>query len=240
MPPTPTGPDARPVGRVPYAEPGTAFCGRYRYPAWQPGAPEHVFPMRIVRDNADGVVGWLAPATPRLELRDPDGAGPRDVPLDRRFRPERHARAVSARVSWRGPGVLRLMPAGRAWSVLFFWAESAAGDLDFAGWYVNLESPGHREGHDVVSIDHVLDVWIEPDGAVSWKDEDELAAAVDQGRYTAEQADVIRRSGDDAIDEFRSGSWVFDELWTRWRAPSDWTIPDIPDGLTWTLDLLDA
>lgn len=212
--------------------------GRYRHDTWRPGRPEHVFPMRIVRDDVRGVVGWLAPGTPRLELRDPSGAGPRDVSLEDRFRPARAAAAVSARVPWRGPGILRLAPTAKPWSVMVFWTAGSDGALGFAGWYLNLENPGHREGSDLITSDHVLDVWIEPDGTVTWKDEDELAAAVEQGRYTQAQAAAIRQHGEQAVEEFRSGAWPFGEEWTRWQPPPDWSVPSLPDDATWALDLL--
>lgn len=212
--------------------------GRYRHARWRPGRPEHVFPMRIVRDDVRGVVGWLAPGTLRLVLRDPGGTGPRDVPLEDRFRPGRVAAAVSARVPWRGPGILRLAPTAKPWSVMVFWKARPDGTLAFAGWYINLENPCHREGADLITSDHVLDLWIEPEGAVTWKDEDELAAAVEQGRYTQPQATAIRQHGEHAIEEFRSGAWPFGEEWTRWQPSPDWTVPALPDNATWALDLL--
>ena len=49
------------------------------------------------------------------------------------------------------------MPRGEPFQVLHFWDESGG----FAGWY--------------------LDLWLDPDGSATWKDEDEAEAAVDAG-----------------------------------------------------------
>lgn len=237
-PSTPVTARAHPLGTGPYQSVGAPFMGRYRPCGWTLGEPEHVFPMRVVRDDVRGVVGWLAPGTARVEPRCPDGTSMRDLPLAERFRPEHATDRVSARVPWRGPGILRLAPMGKPWSVLVFWEESAQNGPEFAGWYVNLENPGQREGADLISSDHVLDLWIDPDGAATWKDEDELGAAVEQGRLTTDQAACIRCNGEQALAEFRSGAWPFGRDWTRWQPPSDWTVPALPDDATWDLDLL--
>lgn len=67
------------------------------------------------------------------------------------------------------------------WSVWLFWDD----EWTFDGWYVNLEALHRREGRDLFSSDHVLDVWIDADGGIQIKDEDELEAAVEQGLLSA-------------------------------------------------------
>ena len=57
---------------------------------------------------------------------------------------------------WRGEGILRIAPIGAPWSVWLFWERG----WQFAGWYINLETPIRREGRHVYAVDHVLDIWV--------------------------------------------------------------------------------
>lgn len=236
LPGTPTPTDVRPVGAPPFAAPGSVVHWTYRGAGWVHGAPQHVNPMRVVRDDERGLVAWLAEGTVLLQPRYPDGGTFRERPLSERFFPSTQRDRISARARWRGPGILRIAPTDRPFSVWLFWSTQG----QFAGWYANLENPLLRAGDRCFTSDHVLDVWITADGQVRWKDEDELAEAVAQGRYTEAQAQALRTHGEQAIDEFRSGAWMFDARWTSWRAPADWTVPHLPDDAHWQLDLLDC
>lgn len=62
-----------------------------------------------------------------------DGCDPREIPLNRRFEQP----LSTAPRTWRGNGVLRVMPAGLPYQVIHFWDHADS----FAGWYVNFEAP---------------------------------------------------------------------------------------------------
>ncbi|MBW3612720.1 MAG: DUF402 domain-containing protein [Chloroflexi bacterium] len=185
--------------------------------------------MRVVRDDADGLVGWLAPDTPVLRPVLADGRELRAVPAHDMFR---SGRAVG-RGRWRGSGVLKIAPTGAPWSVWLFWGEG----WSFRGWYVNLEDTHLRDATSVVTQDHVLDLWVTPDRSVTWKDEDELEAAVDTGRWSAEDADRFRADarGVEAIVA-RWGS-PFADGWEQWRPDPSWIVPALPPDLAWDFDV---
>ncbi|WP_323097272.1 DUF402 domain-containing protein [Intrasporangium sp. YIM S08009] len=238
---------AHPLGTPPFLDPGEVVMWRYRDYAWAPGRPETVSPMRVVRDDARGLVAWLAPGTPQLTKRYPDGSDLRDVALAERY--VRAPHRVQARSRWRGAGILRVAQAGTPWSVWLFWdvpdgldpADPAAHDTwEFAGWYVNLETAHHRAGHDTFTGDHVLDLWIEPDGTVHVKDADELEAAEQVGLLSADETAAIRLNAEHGRASFRAGDWPFDDAWTRWRPDAAWTTPDLRADEHWEVDLLDA
>ena len=108
-----------------------------------------------------------------------------------------------------------------------FWSDVSGAEWQFAGWYVNLENAHLRTDRDTYSSDHILDVEIEPDGRVHLKDEDELIAAVEQGRLTSEQAAQIERHADAAIASYRDGDWPFAAEWRDWRPDPSWTVPEL-------------
>ena len=77
-------------------------------------------------------------------------------------------------------------------------------------WYVNLQDPltvPDRVRH----VDHALDVVIELDrSSWRWKDEEELAEAVSDGLFTAQEAAHFRAWGLRAVDRVLSESAPFD------------------------------
>ena len=137
--------------------------------------------------------------------------------------------------SWRGDGILRIAPAGKPWSLWYFWNDEGG----FEGHYVNIELVHERpvSGEPRVHTrDLTLDLWIEA-GADGWdvwlKDEDELDAAVQGGRSTPEQGAAIRAIGEQARYELgHLRSWPLDEDWESYRPRPEWdvplTLPDLP------------
>ncbi len=214
----------RPLGEGPFLAPGDVVNWHYRKPGWQPGDPSTITPMRVIRDDERGLVAWLAPGTRQEGQGSVDGRGVRTVPLERRWL-EPRTRIVE---EWWGNGILRIAPAGMPWSVWLFWSEADGPEWVFAGWYVNLENAHLRADRDTYSSDHILDVEIEPDGTVSLKDEDEVVAALSQGRLTAEQASRIERHADAASASFRAGDWPFDPRWQAFRPDPSWPLPELP------------
>jgi hypothetical protein len=211
------------MGAGPFLEVGEQIDWHYRKPGWQPGDPSYIAPMRVVRDDERGLVAWLAPGTLVEGQGAADGRQVRTVPLERRWLEPRMRIAQE----WRGNGNLRIAPAGLPWSIWLFWSDATGADWAFAGWYVNLENAHLRTDHDTYSSDHVLDVEIAADGSISLKDEDELVAAIEQGRLTAEQAAQIERHADAAIASFHAGDWPFDAEWRDWRPDPAWTVPEL-------------
>lgn len=186
--------------------------------------------MRVVRDDERGLITWIPTGSERLESVPVDGRRPREVPLAERF----SSPWMVQDAIWTGPGIVRVAPTGRPWSVWFFRDDAGSP----AGAYVNLELPHRRVGGEapgVFSRDLVLDVWIDaahPGSEDVWlKDEDELAASVEQGRFTAAQAEAIRVLADHATDEFiATGAWPLDEGWDRWQPDAALDLPAVlPD-----------
>lgn len=200
-------------------------------PRFEPGAEilwqysRHVETARVIRDDERGLVVWIPSGSERLESAPADGRRTRDVPLAERFSVPWAMREST----WTGPGVVRVAPTGRPWSVWFF----RQADGSPAGAYVNLELPHRRvagEAPGVFSRDLVLDLMVDaahPGSEDVWlKDADELVAAVEQGRFTAEQAEGVRALADHAtLDFIASGAWPLDEGWESWMPDAAMDVP---------------
>jgi predicted RNA-binding protein associated with RNAse of E/G family len=121
--------------------------------------------------------------------------------------------------------VLRVYQPGRSWSVWHFFHGRTG---DFEGWYVNIEDPHVRTDRTTRSRDHVLDVWVEPDRAFERKVEDELALAVEQGRYSQREADAISATADEVEAVIKSWGRPFRDGWESFRPDPAWPIPSLP------------
>ncbi len=200
----------RPAGAPPYLEPGQVV-------SWHYG--EWVDVVRVVRDDERGLVAWLPSGSERIVARAVDGGGLRDRPVAERPTVER----VLRKAAWRGPGILRVAPTRRPWSIWYF---SDGGR--FEGHYVNLELPHERPAGGAARVhsrDLVLDLWLE-DGECWLKDADELEASAAAGRFTHEQAAVVRDLADLARrDLVEPNAWPLDEGWETWGPPAGWDEP---------------
>ncbi len=181
--------------------------------------------MTVVRDDAAGLVAWLARGTPVLRPVLPDGSELRSVPAVEMFAAGRALR----RDRWQGAGILKVALTGQPWSVWCFWGD----DWSFRGWYVNLEDAHQRDRDSVVTQDHVLDLWVEPDRTVRWKDEDELEAAVIAGRYSAEDADRFRTAARRVEKTATVWGSPFCDGWESWRPDPAWPVPELPAEASW-------
>lgn len=157
--------------------------------------------MIVVQDEPDLLAMWLAPGAEykRPERRD---ELPYEQPLVDR--------------PWRAPGVVQLVRAGEAHSVIVF---------RDGGWYVNLQEPLRRTRIGFDTADQQLDLVRSPTGKWRWKDEHELAAAVERGFHTPEEAAAIHAEGERVIaaDRFPTG-------WEDYEPDPAWQVPRLPPG----------
>jgi hypothetical protein len=175
-------------------------------------------PLRVIEQTSELVVTFMPIGTVVSQPVLADGRGLRDVPLHERWAYPR----VSATRPWHSTEVIQLFPRGRAHSL---WVMRDA-EHSLLGWYVNLEDPRALGAHTISTRDHVLDIWVPADTREpQWKDEDELAAALEAGRFTADEAASIRAEGERVWAE---RPWPTG--WEGWLPPAEWAQPELPDG----------
>lgn len=126
----------------------------------------------------------------------------------------------------RGRSLYLLMP-DVAHAIHLWWLPP---DWRFGGWYINLQEPIRPTRHGFDSMDHILDVVIEPDLSWRWKDEDELDDAVRLGLVSAEDADGFRAEGARAIGRLEARQPPFSDGWEHWQPDPAWPIPELPAG----------
>ncbi|HVX45417.1 MAG TPA: DUF402 domain-containing protein [Mycobacteriales bacterium] len=214
-----------------YWSAGDLINWHYRRPgALLEGGPvlrQNVLPMRVIRDDERGLIAWLAGGTVGIAPVRADGRQlSRGAGIDFGYDWRLAVRP------WVGTGTLRIAPAGMPWSVWLFWRPG----WEFADWYINLEDAHLRDADGVYSCDHVLDLVLKPTGECLRKDEDELAAALEQGRFDAAQVRAIEANAEVAAASIANRDWPFDPSWCEWRPDPAWAVPTLDPALTAGLD----
>jgi hypothetical protein len=211
----------RPAGSGPFFADGTVLTWHYAL---------GVDVLRVVRDDERGLVAWLSAGSERLAAVPRDGKGLRERTLEERAALSASGDYDHLRRTWDGGGILRIAPTAVPWSLWYFWED----DGSFAGHYLNLELVHQRpvSGEPrVFTRDLTLDLWLDADGELWLKDEDELAAFTAAGRFTPEQADAIRALADRVRTELiEPRAWPLSEDWESWRPPPELDRPlTLPD-----------
>lgn len=103
----PPPPGHRPSGTGLFRPFGHHVLWSYRRPHGSGGTR----PVRVVADDPDGLVGWLAPGTPVTVAALSDGRPMRSLPTDQVFREGRSLRTAS----WSGLGLVMIAPTGTPW-----------------------------------------------------------------------------------------------------------------------------
>lgn len=170
------------------------------------------FPSVVVERTAATLVACVTPGTRIVYPKGRDANG-KLIPFEQWGAELR---------SWVGPLGLELTAFGRRHSIRHFRRE----DGSFRGWYVNLQAPltEARLGFD--TTDWQLDLWIPVDSdEAQWKDEDDLAKAVELGIMTEEEGRLAREEAHRVLEE-----WPFPTGWEDWRPDPGWPLPSLPEG----------
>ena len=155
------------------------------------------FAVRVIRDDEDVLVTYLAERTP---IAYP--AAPLAHPWQ------------SIRSTWEGHGSLSLQRPGEAYAVRVFWDGPGR---EFACWYVNFQEPFRRTADGFDTQDLELDIVVYPDGRWELKDDAELDLRVEEGRFTQRQARATRDEAQRVIAELDAGRRWWDDAWADWR-----------------------
>jgi hypothetical protein len=176
-----------------------------------------VWPWTIVTDREDETVLYI-PAGTVGKRRTGERGGPGDRFIVRWD-------GGHADVTWKRTNVVRLYSSGDPYSL---WLAFDASTWDLAWRYINLEDPWLRTAIGFDSRDVYLDLVAGPDGDEwEWKDENELAWVVEQGRLDARRAAEIRADGERAVEAVRKRGSL--DEWRAWRPDRRWPMPTLPE-----------
>jgi Protein of unknown function (DUF402) len=163
------------------------------------GRVRWALPWQVIADTPRELVLYVAPGATGVSLgRDAHG----------RYMDRWVADDAPAPTVWDEHHVLAVTPPDDAHSLWLMWTES----WEFKCWYVQLQSPIVRKTRAIETMDHALDLVIDPDETWHWKDEDDFAEAQQLGVFTPEQAAAVRQEGERVISQ---RLWITG--WEHWR-----------------------
>jgi len=185
------------------------------------GKPLEIRPEIIVKDSPEMIAFYLGPGTilKKAFTGDDKEAGIKDIAsLDWIFKD----------ALWSYGHRLRLTVPGAAYSVLLFWKHPEM-THEFYFYFTNLEEPFCRTPIGFDYTDQYLDIIPKPDlSAWHWKDEDELAEAVELGLISQDRAAFLYTEGERVANWLQSGKSPFNG-WENWRPDPSWKIPVLPE-----------
>ncbi len=176
---------------------------------------------RVVSDDDRGLLAWIARGSQVIRRVSLTGVPTRKMPLAEKIRmPTIHG--VS---TWAERDVLWLTPPHSRYAVSF----GFAGDGEFEGWYINLQTPARRWWGGIDSRDHALDVLVAADRTWRWKDEDEFAERTGHPLFWGEaDAAAIRAEGERLISMAESSAFPFDGTWCDFKPDPFWRETELP------------
>lgn len=183
-------------------------------------------PKRVIADGGDSLVlaRW-----PGVRLMGPGSwvAAQRGTADGSRFRAVdelARGRWDLAPWTWQGATVLTISGASRYFSVELFFD----GDHGLRCWYVNFERPYRRTGIGIDTFDLLLDLVVSPDGAMTWKDEDEYRHARRLGVVGDAEHAQVEHAREHAVELAKRGTGPFADAWRGFRPDPAWPLPRLP------------
>jgi hypothetical protein len=158
-------------------------------------------PVVVVRDEPELLATFMPTGTP---FTFPPG-------------PETHPWA--GRECWQGHGMLMLQRPGDSYAVWVFWHGE---EREFRSWYLNLQEPFRRTAVGYDTQDLELDLILQPDGRIEWKDDELLDVRVAESRFTQDQARAIRAEGRRLEAELATRGHWWDAWWALWEPDPAW------------------
>jgi hypothetical protein len=160
----------------------------------------------VVADDGDTSVFWIPPGAPASYPV--DGAG-NEIRIPRR--------TFRRSTRWTKNPVTVVCDRRAPFTLWLFFRDSA-----FDHWYVNFERYLGRNAIAYDSVDHKLDLIVQPDGSVEWKDEAELEHAAGLGLLDAAE---VRAEAERVLAD---PPWPTG--WEEFRPDPPWPVPDLPAG----------
>jgi uncharacterized protein len=118
-------------------------------------------------------------------------------------------------------GLLTIARPGDDYSVSLMWDEG----WQFWGWYVDIVRPYRPTPIGWDFMDLHLDLVVAPDLTATLKDADQLAATVEVGQISPDEARAAHRRCEQLAELAARGDGIFGEPFPEWRPDPRWPVP---------------
>jgi hypothetical protein len=104
---------------------------------------------------------------------------------------------------------------------------------EFLGWYVNFEHPAEATPSGLVTMDLVLDLWVNPDRSWEWKDRGDYQDLLKDGTLDPGVDDQLRTEAARVLTEISERIGPFADRWLAFEPDRGWQIPTLPEPFSW-------
>ena len=126
---------------------------------------------------------------------------------------------------WHSNRVLILHEPKRFYSVCLFWQAS---NNEFSSYYINFQLPFKRNHCGIDTRDLELDLDIDSDLRLYWKDQSEYQTAINHGLILPAWIETIKSEIPGILDRLEKRQYPFDGFWLDWKPDPNWAPPKLP------------
>ena len=120
-----------------------------------------------------------------------------------------------------------LLEPERFYSICLLWQQSTG---EFERYYVNFQLPYRRSNIGFDTLDLDLDLLVERDMSIRWKDADEYEEALSRGLITPEWREGVEVARAEVLERVRRKEPPFDGSLLSWRPDPTWRPSRLPSG----------
>jgi protein associated with RNAse G/E len=129
--------------------------------------------------------------------------------------------------SWHTNRLLILVEPEKYYSTILFWNDKSN---EFLCYYINFQLPIKRSRFGMDTLDLDLDLIVNPDLKIEWKDVNEYQKGIETGIILPEWVSGIERSKQEVLDKITNREYPFDQSWLDWKPDPSWAPPKFPES----------
>ena len=183
----------------------------------------HVQPTIVVKDEPGELVLTLLPGTECMA----EETYPQGKNKSRRWWDFKNNDWKLAKYHWHTNRLLLIFESEKCYSTILFWDHNTG---VFLCYYINFQLPFQRRYDSADTLDLELDMIVNPDFNLRWKDVDEYRLAIENGWISSEWMREIEKAKPEILERIEKRQYPFDGSWLDWRPDPGWSPPRLPEN----------
>ena len=183
----------------------------------------HVQPTIVVKDSPKELVLTLLPGTECIA----DENYPKGKKNGKRRWEFMDNEWTLAKYTWHTNRLLLILEPEKYYSTICFWNHVSG---KFLCYYINFQLPFKRNHCGIDTLDLEIDLVINPDLSVEWKDLDDYNMCITAGMILPEWTREIDKAKEEVFRRLEERKYPFDGSWLDWMSDPGWSPPKLPEN----------
>ena len=128
---------------------------------------------------------------------------------------------------WQTNRLLMLLEPDKFYSTMYFWDHASH---EFLCYYIDFQLPFKRNHSGIDTLDLDLDLIVNPDFSVEWKDVDDYQRSIDNEVIFPEWMQGIDAAKQDVFSRLERRTYPFDGSWLTWMPDPNFVPPKLPEN----------